>query len=202
MANRSRRQRWWPRPTASAPLVRSRWGRRWSPITPPPSTAAYRRYSTQTVQHVFIDYDSDLLDVTLRSTPTRGPPAAHHSQHGQKQTSASHDETVHTTASHPWLSADRGWVRAGTLRLGERVLRAEGTTAIVVGLRVVPGAASMWDLTVSHLHTFAVGDGQYVVHNCPDGSDPPGGNSNDSSSGGSSRPKTNLAVRASQRICC
>jgi hypothetical protein len=76
------------------------------------------------------------------------------------------DETIHTTASHPWLSADHGWVRAGQLALGEPVMRADGTTAVVVGLRVVPGAADMWDLTVSNVHTFAVGDGQFVVHNC------------------------------------
>ncbi len=131
---------------------------------------ATKHSSVQTVQHVFIDHDSDLLDVTLRSTPTRGPPAAHHSQHSQKQpaAAASHEETVHTTASHPWLSAARGWVRAGKLRLGERVLRADGTTATVVGLHVVSGAASMWDLTVSRVHTFAVGAGQFVVHNCED----------------------------------
>jgi hypothetical protein len=35
----------------------------------------------------------------------------------------------------------------------------------VVRERVVPGAASMWNLTVSYVHTFAVGHGQYVVHN-------------------------------------
>lgn len=61
---------------------------------------------------------------------------------------------------------DRGWVTTGALRNGEPVVRADGTTATVVGLRVVPGAANMWDLTVSNVHTFAVGAGAYVVHNC------------------------------------
>ena len=28
-------------------------------------------------------------------------------------------ETVHTTANHPWLTTDRGWVPAGDLRPGE-----------------------------------------------------------------------------------
>ncbi|HEV2237494.1 MAG TPA: hypothetical protein VGR57_12600 [Ktedonobacterales bacterium] len=36
------------------------------------------------------------------------------------------DETIHTTANHPWLTADRGWVLAGDLRLGERVVRLDG----------------------------------------------------------------------------
>jgi hypothetical protein len=30
---------------------------------------------------------------------------------------------------------------------------------------MVPGAAAMWDLTVSNVHTFAVGAGEFVVHN-------------------------------------
>jgi hypothetical protein len=37
---------------------------------------------------------------------------------------------------------------------------------MVVALHMVPGAAAMWDLTVSQVHTFAVGNGQFVVHNC------------------------------------
>ncbi len=36
----------------------------------------------------------------------------------------------------------------------------------MVGLHEVPGAANMWDLTVGQLHTFVVGAGAYVVHNC------------------------------------
>jgi hypothetical protein len=73
---------------------------------------------------------------------------------------------VHTTAHHPWLTADHGWLPASFLRVGEPVRRADGTTAVVVAVRAVPGAAAMWDLTVGDLHDFAVGDGAFVVHNC------------------------------------
>ena len=74
-----------------------------------------------------------------------------------------HTETVHTTSSHPWLTTDHRWVRTGQLRVGERVRRADSGTATVVALRVVPGTAPMYDLTVNHVHTFAVGAGTYVV---------------------------------------
>ncbi len=40
--------------------------------------------------------------------------------------------------------------------------------ATVVATVVVLGAASMWDLTVSNVHDFAVGTGQFVAHNCTD----------------------------------
>lgn len=76
------------------------------------------------------------------------------------------DETIHPTASHPWLTADRGWQRAGVLRVGEPVVTADGSSTVVIALHVVPGAADMWDLTVSNVHTFVVGAGAYVVHNC------------------------------------
>jgi hypothetical protein len=76
---------------------------------------------------------------------------------------------VHTTARHPWLTADAGWVPAGQLRTGEPVRLLDGRTATVTATRVVPGAAAMWDLTVSQVHTFAVGTGQFVVHNSENG---------------------------------
>jgi RHS repeat-associated protein len=143
--------------------------------------------STQTVQATFITHDTDLLDVTLRvpahpaskkATPQSGA-TAQQARAGAHQTPAaaaaptatkasaanSQDEVVHTTANHPWYTADHGWQLAGVLLVGEPVMREDGTTAVVVALRVVPGAARMWDLTVSNVHTFAVGTGEYVVHN-------------------------------------
>ncbi len=36
------------------------------------------------------------------------------------------DKTVHTTANHPWLTADRSWVLAGELHSGEQIVREGG----------------------------------------------------------------------------
>lgn len=58
---------------------------------------------------------------------------------------------------------------AGKLHSGEPVREADGARAIVERVRVIPGAASMWDLTVSNVHDFAVGDSAFVVHNCGGG---------------------------------
>jgi hypothetical protein len=76
---------------------------------------------------------------------------------------ATHAETIHTTANHPWLTADRGWVQAGDLRVGEPVVRLDGRTATVAALAVRPGVADYYNLTVSKLHTYAVGIGEYEV---------------------------------------
>ena len=52
-------------------------------------------------------------------------------------------ETIHTTANHPWLTADHGWTLAGTLQVGEPVREADGATAIVAAVRVIPGATHL-----------------------------------------------------------
>jgi hypothetical protein len=62
----------------------------------------------------------------------------------------------------------RGWVPAGDLHVSERVVRLDGGTATVAALAVRPGVADHYNLTVSQLHTYAVGAGQYVVHICGD----------------------------------
>ena len=143
--------------------------------------------STQTVEATYINHDTDLLDVTLRvpgrvsasnasssSTATASTATTTTAKRSTTTTTptskmaskTTHDETIHTTANHPWLTADHGWTLAGVLRAGEPVITAEGSTATVEAVRVIPGSASMWDLTVSNVHDFAVGDGAFVVHNC------------------------------------
>jgi hypothetical protein len=62
--------------------------------------------------------------------------------------------------------ADHSWQPAGFLHIGEPIVTADGAIATVAAVRVVPGAARMWDLTVANVHTFAVGASQAVVHNC------------------------------------
>lgn len=134
------------------------------------SNPATKTVSTQTVQRVFINQDTDLVDVTLA-----GHPAGKQNKlqqvavvsHGS-QAPPVRIETVHTTQKHPWLTT-RGWIRAGQLHLGDQVQQLDGATATVVGLRIIAGSAFMYDLTVSNVHTFAVGSGQFVVHNCPQG---------------------------------
>ena len=53
-------------------------------------------------------------------------------------------EVLHTTANHPWLSADHEWLIASFLQVGEPVQEADGSVATVVAMKGVPGAADMW----------------------------------------------------------
>ena len=42
----------------------------------------------------------------------------------------------------------------------------DGAVEVVVAVKTVPGVAAMYDQSLDDAHTFAVGDGQFVVHNC------------------------------------
>jgi hypothetical protein len=137
---------------------------------------------TETITRVFLNHDTDRLDVTLAyhtashaAGQTASPTSA--TGHGRQapattrdamatEASAAQTEVIHTTASHPWLTTDRGWARAGTLHVGEAVQLLDGETATVVALQALPGMGAMWDLSLDATHTFAVGDVQAVVHNC------------------------------------
>jgi hypothetical protein len=99
-----------------------------------------------------------------RVAPTRG----HGLLVGDEAASAVHvanQQTIHTTATHPWLTADRGWVPAGDLKVGEQVVTLNGTTSTVQWAHAASGQADMYNLTVAHDHTYSVADGQAVVHN-------------------------------------
>jgi RHS repeat-associated protein len=132
----------------------------------------------ETVQHVWINHDHDLVDVRVQ---TASPAAAGAAQTAPSAASrvtgaitaavavaslalvlatghavalptdalasspaATTAETIHTTANHPWLTADRGWVPAGNLRVGEALVRLDGSMA-------EPRVASCRSASAAHL---------------------------------------------------
>lgn len=72
---------------------------------------------------------------------------------------------VTTTPDHPFYSVDAGWVEAGQLQPGARVLSTTGS-AVVASVEIKPFAGALWDLTVERVHTFFVGSSELLVHNC------------------------------------
>ncbi|MEU9974402.1 ricin-type beta-trefoil lectin domain protein [Streptomyces sp. NPDC051014] len=103
----------------------------------------------RTVQHVWINHDKDLLDVTIRDAN-------------------GHTATLHTTANHPfWDDTAHTWVPAGDLHRGDALNTATNGHAYVVVTRTTPGIANRWNLTVQQLHTYYViaGSTPILVHN-------------------------------------
>ncbi|WP_225848235.1 polymorphic toxin-type HINT domain-containing protein [Streptomyces sp. HPF1205] len=101
------------------------------------------------VQHVWINHDHDLLDVTV----TTGP---------------GHTAVLHTTANHPfWDATTHTWVPAGKLHPGHHLATTHGHQPIVQSIKLTPGTANRWNLTVQQLHTYYVvaGGVPILVHN-------------------------------------
>ena len=74
-------------------------------------------------------------------------------------------ELLKTTAEHPFYTFERDWVVAGQLRVGERILQADGTYGVVEAVVFVVDPQPMYNLTVDQAHTFFVGEGAWLVHN-------------------------------------
>ncbi len=108
-----------------------------------------KHQGARTVQHVWINHDHDLLDLTIR-------------------TKDGHTTTLHTTANHPfWDDTTHTWVAAGKLHHGDALNTATNGHAYVVAAQPTPGAAYRWNLTVQQLHTYYVvaGGTPILVHN-------------------------------------
>jgi hypothetical protein len=73
--------------------------------------------------------------------------------------------SVDTTPNHPFFTLDRGWVDAGSLKIGDKVRTESGGSATVTGFTLDATPSTMWDITVDGAHTFFVGPSAVLVHN-------------------------------------
>ncbi len=115
-----------------------------------------KKMELQPVQHIWINHDNDLVDLTLTFITA--------DNHDKVAFSTS--ETIHTNKKHPFLTKEKGFLPVGQITLGMHVLRADGQWGLVTGWKVVPGTKVMYNLEVAQDHTFTVGSGEWVVHNC------------------------------------
>ncbi|WP_445585622.1 ricin-type beta-trefoil lectin domain protein [Streptomyces resistomycificus] len=101
------------------------------------------------VTRTFSHPSTDLLDITLAD--------------GGRLTS---------TPGHQLFVVDRGWTLASDLRTGDRLRMPDGALRTVAALRdrTEPKPRTVYDLTVSGLHTFyaVAGSTPVLVHNCND----------------------------------
>lgn len=74
-------------------------------------------------------------------------------------------EVIGTTPEHPFYTLEHGWIAAGNLAVGDTILALDGDTGSVEKVTFIAQPQEMYNLTVEEVHTFGVGDGQWVVHN-------------------------------------
>ncbi|MEO1443738.1 MAG: polymorphic toxin-type HINT domain-containing protein, partial [Chloroflexota bacterium] len=74
-------------------------------------------------------------------------------------------EMIVTTPGHPFYTSDGDWVEVQDLELGDLIMNLDLEYGTVNSIEIVPQVQVMYDLTVDEVHNFAVGDGEWLVHN-------------------------------------
>jgi Pretoxin HINT domain/Pre-toxin TG len=89
------------------------------------------------------------------------------------ETENGHLETIATTPEHPFYAltearanSDGVWIDAGKLERGYWLKRAGGNYGVVKWVQFEQKTQKMYNLSVKTAHTFFVGEGKWLVHNC------------------------------------
>ncbi len=123
-----------------------------------------RKMELQPVVHVWLNHDNDLVDVFITSAAP--------GQHGKSAKKTS--EVIHTTQKHRFLTVEKGFIPVKQFRVGMHIISANGRIGTITKWKSIPGAMNMYNLEVASDHTYTVGDGNWIVHNCTGGFDDSG----------------------------
>lgn len=74
-------------------------------------------------------------------------------------------ETIQTTEEHPFHVNERGWVKARSLVVGQRLTTATGSEAVVATIAFTGERARVYNLHIEGVHQYLVGDNGILVHN-------------------------------------
>ena len=76
------------------------------------------------------------------------------------------DEMIEVTAEHPFFVPDKGWVSAGNLRTGDKLLSFDPDNEVSVrASERLPGPVTVYNFEVQDLHDYFVTDEGILVHN-------------------------------------
>ncbi|WP_327408704.1 polymorphic toxin-type HINT domain-containing protein [Streptomyces sp. NBC_01281] len=108
-----------------------------------------KNQGVRTVSARLVHSDNDLVDLKIRGVNGRA-------------------SVLHTTSRHPfWDETAHAWTAAGNLLSGHSLITERNQRVQLVSVRLQPGTADMYNLTVEQLHTYYVlaGTTPILVHN-------------------------------------
>jgi hypothetical protein len=73
---------------------------------------------------------------------------------------------IRVTPQHPFFSPDTGWVDAGHLKAGDRLLARDGRILTVEAVRARGVGVTVYNFEVAGDHDYYVSTAQLLVHNC------------------------------------
>ncbi len=77
------------------------------------------------------------------------------------------DETINTTALHPFYVVGKGWTEAVEIEVGDEVILQDGKTAVIADklTELLDEPVKVYNFTVDEFHTYFVGMIHILVHN-------------------------------------
>jgi RHS repeat-associated protein len=120
----------------------------------------------KTVTALHVNNDTGLTDLKVATAP---PAAVGSSERAIDDANTTVDGTIHTTQHHPvWDKTSNAWVEASALVAGDQLRTDNSASVTVRSVRNFIGHMTMYDLTVSDIHTYYVvtGNTAVLVHNC------------------------------------
>ena len=79
------------------------------------------------------------------------------------------DDTIVSTSTHPFYVSDKGWVKAGNLKPGDKLVDKNGEIVLVnsVEIEELESPVKVYNFSVEDYHTYYVGSGLLVHNMCP-----------------------------------
>jgi hypothetical protein len=105
---------------------------------------------------------------------------------------------IRVTPQHPFYSPDKGWVDAGHLHQGDRLLARDGRTVTVKGISSHAARTTVYNFEVAGDHNYYVSTAQLLVHNCPTGGSGAGEAAGTRGAADSAIPDATVVVRGGQ----
>jgi RHS repeat-associated protein len=78
------------------------------------------------------------------------------------------DDTIRTTADHPFYVEDEGWTEVQHLEVGDELISYDGKDRFVAAIKIVPQPETVYNFSVEGNRNYYVSDDGILVHNCPD----------------------------------
>ena len=74
-------------------------------------------------------------------------------------------EFIFTTLVHPFYLMGKGWVQVGEMKLGDTIVRSDGSLGTILAVFPMEKAQTVYNLAIEDWHTYFVGESSFWVHN-------------------------------------
>ncbi|WP_304343868.1 Hint domain-containing protein [Chryseobacterium koreense] len=74
-------------------------------------------------------------------------------------------ESIFVTEEHPFYVENKGWIKAGNLKLKDVVKTKDGSNKIIINIKILQERTAVYNIEVSGNHNYYITKSQILVHN-------------------------------------